>query len=62
MPCRSRPSQGMIALQITGWALIVSACGGGKAAAPPPTQTVEDATVVERDTPIYTEWVATLDG
>src|SRR4029450_9372895 len=42
--------------------LIVGGCGDGKAAAPPPPPTVEVATVVERDTPIYSDWVASLDG
>jgi RND family efflux transporter MFP subunit len=42
--------------------LIVGGCSGGKAAAPPPPPDVEVATVVERDTPIYSDWVATLDG
>jgi RND family efflux transporter MFP subunit len=45
-------------------ALIVSAsgCGSTKAAPPPPPATVEVATVLQQDTPIYSEWVATLDG
>src|SRR3954463_11235839 len=43
--------------------LAVEGCGAGKAApAPPPPPTVLVATVVKRDTPIYSEWVATLDG
>jgi RND family efflux transporter MFP subunit len=62
MPSRSRPSQSAIPLLLVVWVSIVAACGGSKAAAPPPTPTVEVATVVERDTPIYTEWVSTLDG
>ena len=33
-----------------------------KAAPPAPPATVEVATVVQQDTPIYSEWVATLDG
>src|SRR5262245_9983042 len=38
-------------------------CGGSKAAAPPPPPpSVEVATVIQRDTPIYSEWVAILDG
>ena len=38
-------------------------CGGSKAAAPtPPPPSVEVATVVQRDTPIYSDFVATLDG
>ena len=43
--------------------LAVNGCGAGKAAsAPPPPPTVLVTTVVKRDTPIYSEWVATLDG
>src|SRR5580765_1899776 len=44
-------------------ALLLPGCSGGKAAAPPPPPpTVEVATVVQRDTPIYSDWIATLDG
>jgi RND family efflux transporter MFP subunit len=43
--------------------LLILGCSGGKAAAPaPPPPTVEVATVVQRDTPIYSDWIATLDG
>ena len=43
--------------------LVSCAAGcGQKAAPPPPPQTVLVTTVVQRDTPIYSEWVATLDG
>src|SRR5258707_4786794 len=37
-------------------------CAGGKAASAPPPPVVQVATVVQQDTPIYSEWVATLDG
>jgi membrane fusion protein (multidrug efflux system) len=37
-------------------------CSRGTAASPPPAITVEVATVIQRDTPIYSEWVATLEG
>lgn len=37
-------------------------CGGRKAAPAPPVQSVVVATVFKQDTPIYGEWVATLDG
>jgi membrane fusion protein (multidrug efflux system) len=40
----------------------VASCGGSKAASPPPPPSVEVATVVQRDTPIFSEWVASLDG
>ncbi len=42
-------------------ASIAGACRH-KADPVPPPQTVVVATVVQRDTPIYSEWVATLDG
>lgn len=46
-----------------GLLLSLSGCSGGKAAsAPPPPPLVEVATVVQQDTPIYSEWMATLDG
>ena len=45
-----------------GCLLILGGCSGGKAAPPAPTPSVEVATVIERDTPIYSDWVATLDG
>src|SRR5262245_44939706 len=41
---------------------VVGCSGGSKAASAPPPPTVEVATVVQRDTPIYSEWIATLDG
>jgi membrane fusion protein (multidrug efflux system) len=42
--------------------LFLAGCGSTKAAPPPPPLTVEVATVVQQDTPIYSIWVATLDG
>ena len=47
---------------LSGSLVIAGGCNGSKAAAPPPPPDVEVATVVERDTPIYSEWVASLDG
>jgi RND family efflux transporter MFP subunit len=41
--------------------LILGGCGS-KAASPAPRPTVEVATIIQRDTPIYSDWVATLDG
>jgi RND family efflux transporter MFP subunit len=38
------------------------ACSSGKAAPAAPPAVVEVATVVQQDTPIYSEWVAILDG
>lgn len=45
-----------------GAILAVASCSSNQAAPAPPPQTVEVATVIQRDTPIYSEWVATLDG
>jgi membrane fusion protein (multidrug efflux system) len=47
---------------LSGSLLIVAGCSGGKAASPASLPTVEVATVIQRDTPIYSDWVATLDG
>jgi len=43
--------------------LLVDGCDRTKAASSaPPPPVVQVATVVQQDTPIYSEWVATLDG
>lgn len=44
--------------------LLLGGCGDSSKAAPAPAPplTVEVATVVQKDTPIYSEWVAVLDG
>ncbi len=49
-------------LMIGVFLLALSGCRGSKAASTPPPTVVEVATVVQQDTPIYSEWVATLDG
>ena len=42
--------------------LFLDGCDGSKAASVPAPPVVQVATVVQQDTPIYSEWVATLDG
>jgi membrane fusion protein (multidrug efflux system) len=42
--------------------LFAAGCGNTNAAPPVPPATVEVATVIQQDTPIYSEWIATLDG
>ena len=41
---------------------VLLGCQSQKAAAPPPPVEVEVVSVVQKDVPIYGEWVATLDG
>ena len=52
----------LVALMGCALPLAVESCGRKAAPAPPPPPTVLVTTVVKRDTPIYSEWVATLDG
>src|SRR6202048_4088992 len=42
--------------------LAMTGCGRNQAAAPPPPPEVRVAPVVQQDVPVYSEWVATLDG
>jgi RND family efflux transporter MFP subunit len=42
--------------------VFAAGCGSPKAAVPIPSPEVEVATVIQKDVPIYSEWVATLDG
>jgi RND family efflux transporter MFP subunit len=42
--------------------VLVEGCSAGKAAPASPPTSVEVATVLQQDTPIYSEWVAVLDG
>ena len=42
--------------------VFLAGCSSPKAAPPVPSPEVEVASVVQKDVPIYSEWVATLDG
>jgi RND family efflux transporter MFP subunit len=42
--------------------VLAAGCGSPKAAPSIPSPEVEAATVIQKDVPIYSEWVATLDG
>lgn len=51
-------------LVLGGFLLLAAGCSSSNSKAAPaaPPVTVEVTTVVQQDTPIYSEWVATLDG
>src|SRR3979411_1461202 len=42
--------------------LAMTGCGRTQAAAPPPPPELRVAPVIQQDVPVYSEWVATLDG
>jgi membrane fusion protein (multidrug efflux system) len=53
----------LVILALTFSFLPLMGCSNAtKASAPQPTPTVEVADVIQKDVPIYSEWVATLDG
>lgn len=58
----SRPSLSLLALLLLLASSLPSACQSQKALGPPPPADVEVVSVVQKDVPIYGEWVATLDG
>src|SRR5262245_14724616 len=54
---------GLVGLALPAVLAAVTSCSSGKAAVPAPSSAVvEVADVVQRDTPIYSEWVGILDG
>jgi membrane fusion protein (multidrug efflux system) len=52
----------LIVLVVCCSVLLLAGCSNTNAAPAAPPLAVEVATVVQQDTPIYSEWVATLDG
>jgi membrane fusion protein (multidrug efflux system) len=52
----------MTVLGMVSISLIVSGCNKGEKAKAPPVPTVEVAAVVQKDVPVYSEWVGALDG
>ncbi len=55
---------GLAPLWVVGLAcaLSLNGCTGGASAPPPPVPTVKVVSVIQQDVPIYSEWVAILDG
>jgi len=64
--CRShippQTSLSFLALLLLLASSVLSGCHSQKASGPPPPAEVEVVSVVQKDVPIYGEWVATLDG
>jgi membrane fusion protein (multidrug efflux system) len=55
--------RGFLISMVSGQLLpLLAGCGGHKDVPAPPPPIVEVATVVQQDTAIYNEWIATLDG
>src|SRR3989441_12303624 len=52
----------LIVVLTTALGIFASSCNRGRAATATPVPEVEVATVEQRDVPVYSEWVATLDG
>jgi membrane fusion protein (multidrug efflux system) len=53
---------GAVFLAVAALGIFVSGCSRGQATTATPVPEVEVATVEQRDVPVYSEWVATLDG
>src|SRR6266581_6616708 len=51
----------LLAASLAG-VLLLNGCTSGASAPSPPAPTVQVVSVVQQDTPIYSEWVAILDG
>src|SRR6266481_5039332 len=52
----------LVLILLSATVLVAAGCGGPKAAPAIPSPEVEVASVVQKDVPIVSEWVATLDG
>src|SRR5260370_35979594 len=61
-PIISENASSILALLVVLASSVFLGCQTQKAAAPPPPTEAEAVSVVQRDVPIYGEWVGTLDG
>jgi membrane fusion protein, multidrug efflux system len=58
----ARPGQGWISGMLAALAVLSAACGKKEEPPPPPPPTVEVAPVVQKDVPVYGEWIGSSDG
>jgi RND family efflux transporter MFP subunit len=58
----SRLRSGTIFMAVAAFCILVSGCNRGQATAAVPLPEVGVVAVEQRDVPVYSEWVATLDG
>ncbi len=58
----ARPGSGWIYGMLASLAVLTAACGKKEEAPPPPPPAVEVAPVVQKDVPVYGEWIGSLDG
>ena len=56
------PADRLVLIPLSATFLVAAGCGGPNAAPAPPSLEVEVASVLQKDVPIVSEWVATLDG
>ena len=59
---QDRRARKLVLFLLPATVVFAAGCGSPKAASPLPSPEVEVASVVQKDVPIYSEWVATLDG
>ena len=52
----------LVLIPLWATSLVAAGCGGPNAAPAPPSLEVEVVSVLQKDVPIVSEWVATLDG
>jgi len=57
-----RTAARLVLAVLPGTAFLAAGCGNRKAAPAIPSPEVEVASVLQKDVPIFSEWVATLDG
>ncbi len=59
---RARCRRGTVAIVAAGIFLLLAGCAEKQTAVPAPAPEVQVVEVEQRDVPIYSEWIATLDG